>query len=69
MCFIKKKINPPGADKVSEKFASPWVVMARRKSDLGALVADSRWISISGWRDARLWTDDFSSIWGIVRWK
>ena len=69
ICFIQEDMKLTGADKVSGKFASTWVVMARRKSDLGALVADSRWISISGWRDARLWTDDFSSIWGIVRWK
>ncbi|MCC6126279.1 MAG: fused MFS/spermidine synthase [Pirellulales bacterium] len=43
------------------KFATDWVVMARRAADLGPLADDPRWEplpTIAG----RIWTDDFSNI-------
>jgi len=41
--------------------ASVWVVMARRREDLGRLAEDPRWGSLQT-RPGRLWTDDFSNI-------
>jgi hypothetical protein len=69
VCYIEEdmKLSPTG--RASGKFGSTWAVMARRPSDLGALAADPRWVSVSVWPDAKLWTDDYSSILGIVRWK
>jgi hypothetical protein len=69
VCFIQEDMKLSEADKAGGKFASTWVVMSRRENDLGALPGDRRWVSVSGWPYAKLWTDDYSSILGIVRWK
>jgi hypothetical protein len=50
------------------KDPSRWVVLARDPADLRTLLA-------SGWRPldpapgARVWTDDFSDVWSVVRWQ
>lgn len=69
VCFVGEDMKISEVDKASGKFASTWAVMARKQSDLGALAADPRWVSLSNWPDTRLWTDDYSSILGIIRWK
>ncbi|KAB8146077.1 hypothetical protein F8S13_01255 [Chloroflexia bacterium SDU3-3] len=48
------------------KHGSQWVVMARSVGDLGALADDPRWyrLQIPG---APLWTDDYSSILGVLK--
>jgi hypothetical protein len=51
------------------KDPSRWVVMGRIPSDLGALAADPRWRSLGGALRARAWTDDFSSVWSVVKWR
>lgn len=68
-CYIEEDLKLSHADEANGKFASIWVVMAHKQSDLGALANDPRWVSLSGLRDAKLWTDDYSSILGIIRWK
>jgi len=58
----KKQNRPEGVT------ASEWVVMARRKENLGALAKDARW-KITKTNNARLWTDDYSSILSVFQWK
>ena len=48
---------------------SHWVVLARRPEDLGALRDDPRWRSLSPHPDRRLWTDDFSNILEVIKWR
>lgn len=48
---------------------SHWVVLARRAEDLGALRADQRWRALPPRPDRRLWTDDFSNILEVIRWR
>ena len=50
------------------KWASDWVVMARRAEDLGKLAEDSAWTPLRS-NHARLWTDDFSNVVGAMRWR
>jgi hypothetical protein len=50
------------------KLPSTWVVMARTKDDLGALIGDPRWVLLKGDSNARVWTDDFSSILTVFQW-
>jgi hypothetical protein len=69
VCFVGEDMKISEVDKASGKFASTWAVMARRPSDLGALTGDPRWVSLSNWPGEKLWTDDYSSILEIVRWK
>jgi hypothetical protein len=52
----------------SGRAPSHWVVLARRRDDLGALPNDPRWRDLSPRPDRRLWTDDFSNMLEVVRW-
>ena len=48
---------------------SHWVVLARRPEDLGALRDDPRWRSLPPRPDRRLWTDDFSNMLEVIKWR
>jgi spermidine synthase len=50
------------------KNASNWVVVARRRGDLGALVDSSSWEPLAGRSRAQIWTDDFSNILSVIDW-
>jgi hypothetical protein len=43
--------------------------MARDRADLGALTDDHRWQPLEGRPESRVWTDDFSSILSVLRWR
>jgi SAM-dependent methyltransferase len=47
---------------------SEWVVLAREHEDLGALASDSRWGKI-GEPAAHVWTDDYSNLLALFRWR
>jgi len=55
------------------KLGSRWVVMARSKGDLAHLVtsADSfaSWVVLEGHANARVWTDDYSNLLTVIRWR
>ena len=51
------------------KAPSHWVVLARRQEDFGALRDDGRWRALPPRPDRRLWTDDFSSMLEVIRWR
>jgi spermidine synthase len=55
--------NPEG------KMDSHWVVLARRADDLGPLGTDSRWTPLAAPQPARIWTDDFSNILSVIRFR
>ncbi|MSU21413.1 MAG: hypothetical protein EXS30_08460 [Pedosphaera sp.] len=62
--------NEPSADERADgKDQSHWVVMARRREDLGKLAKDSRWLPLSATKNAEIWTDDFSNILSVFRWQ
>jgi hypothetical protein len=48
---------------------SVWVVMGRSTNDLGKLVDDSRWKPLLGPPGSKVWTDDFSSVMSVFKWK
>lgn len=52
------------SDYATAKFASSWVVMARKESALGSILADSRWRTLNG---HVVWTDDFSNILDLMK--
>jgi hypothetical protein len=56
--------NQPGG-----KEPSQWVVMARRPEDVQTLAADPRWQPLEGRPERPVWTDDFSNIVTIFRWR
>ncbi len=51
------------------KFPSRWLVMARSESDLGGLARDARWRPAPMNRGTRVWTDDYSNLLGMIRWR
>jgi spermidine synthase len=51
------------------KTASQWVVIARREADLGTLADDVAWSSLVAEPDSRVWTDDFSDVFSVFRWR
>jgi len=50
------------------KFASQWVVMARSRTDLGALATDAHWTPVEVPSGAQVWTDDYSNLLRIIKW-
>jgi hypothetical protein len=61
--------DPAGPEAAFGKLPSEWMVMARDARDLGPLIVDSRWIPVGQSRGAPLWTDDFSSLAGVLRFR
>lgn len=56
-------------DKRAGKFASWWVVMARRSSDLAGLANRPGWSAPRVAAKSRVWTDDYSNIVSILRFQ
>ncbi|MFQ5958056.1 MAG: spermidine synthase [Alphaproteobacteria bacterium] len=47
---------------------STWVAIARKPEDLAMLEGDSRWQQVAPHPGAGVWTDDFSNIFGALKW-
>ena len=54
-------------DKVYD-YGSDWVVLARRKEDLGMLASDTLWRALAVSRRQTPWTDDYSNLLSVIRW-
>jgi hypothetical protein len=57
------------AEVAEGKSASQWVVIARDKASLAKLANDPRWRALPSTPAARVWTDDFSNILSVFRWR
>jgi spermidine synthase len=64
----RKQFDDEGETLFAGKSSSDWVLLARRKEDLGSLGDDTRWTSLR--RDSRVgvWTDDFSNVLSVFDW-
>jgi hypothetical protein len=49
--------------------SSDWVVLARRREDLGKLVDDDRWTPMQTDPKVGVWTDDYSNLLSVFLWK
>jgi hypothetical protein len=56
-------------DNQAGKSSSQWVVLARRREDFGKLAEDQRWQRLIGRPDLGLWTDDYSNLLSVFRWR
>ncbi|MDT7602471.1 MAG: hypothetical protein QOF61_468 [Acidobacteriota bacterium] len=52
-----------------DKEPSQWIAVARNDGDLAALAKDSRWIPLEGDVSRRVWTDDYSNIVSVFKWR
>jgi len=51
------------------KQTSEWVVLAHRREDVDALADNPQWTALQPRPNARVWTDDFSNVFGVFRWR
>ena len=51
------------------KYASEWLVMARRSGDLGPIATDPHWKPVTVQPGTKVWTDDYSNLLSIIKWK
>ncbi len=66
--YVQFDENITEAEKALGKKPSKWVIMARKKENLGILANDSRWKPLVYNPKFPLWSDDFSNILSIFNW-
>ncbi|HVF10409.1 MAG TPA: fused MFS/spermidine synthase [Abditibacteriaceae bacterium] len=69
VCLSWKDYEVSEAEENLGKSHSHWVLVARRKTDFGKLAADKRWKAGRINPQAGVWTDDFSSVLTVFRWR
>ena len=69
VCFAHDEADPSEWELAGGKDQSHWAVIARRVEDLGRLTKDGRWQPVTPRRDPQVWTDDFSNIWSVFKWR
>jgi hypothetical protein len=67
--LVRDDTAVPQAEIDRGKLASKWAVMARQAADFGGLASDARWTPIETAAGVRVWTDDYSNLLGIIRWR
>ncbi len=68
-CLTREDAFVSPQEQESGKAASTWLVMARHRDDLAALAADPRWRAGRSRDQPVIWTDDYSSLLSILRWR
>lgn len=66
VCLTREDTALSQAQADAGKLASRWVIMARSRTDLGALATDTRWVQVQP--GAKVWTDDYSNLLSIIKW-
>jgi spermidine synthase len=67
--IAQKDLRVTAAEARAGKTASHWVALARRPDDLHALRDDPRWHTLAPRADRAVWTDEFSNILAITKWR
>ena len=68
VCLVAEENAIPQTQSDAGKLPSRWLVMARSRSDLGALGTDGRWASVAVRPGTRVWTDDYSNLLRVINW-
>jgi hypothetical protein len=69
VCLVDEDNPITQAQKDAGKFPSEWLVMARSRDDLGALATDPHWVPARVQPGTQVWTDDYSNLLHIIKWK
>jgi hypothetical protein len=69
VCLIRDDTAVSQAEIDAGKFPSTWVVMARSRADLGTLATDPRWTPVNVPPGTQVWTDDYSNLLRVIKWK
>ncbi len=69
VCRVRDDTDVPEPERALGRAPSVWLVMARNAADLGALAHDSRWVAARTDPRQAVWTDDYSSLLSVFRWR
>jgi SAM-dependent methyltransferase len=70
VCVIQNESGGGEAELLATgKISSKWVVMARHPETLAGLTRDPRWQRPPPHLQARLWTDDYASVFSVFIWR
>jgi len=69
VCLVETDNPITQAQKDAGKLPSQWLVMARRQADLGTLTMDPRWKPANVQPGTQPWTDDYSNLLKIIKWR
>jgi hypothetical protein len=61
--------DPAGPGSFPGKLPSEWMILVRDARDLGPLIVDPRWPAVAVPKNAPLWTDDYSNVLSLLRWR
>jgi SAM-dependent methyltransferase len=67
VCLLSVDTATGEDDLKAGRYASVWMVMARKSEDLQVLSQDARWMPVSPVLGARVWSDDFSNVLSIIK--
>jgi spermidine synthase len=67
--LFQDDFNISPEDAANGKYASQWVVIARDPADLARLSGDPRWQPLTAQPGTAVWTDSFSSVINLIRWR
>jgi spermidine synthase len=67
-CIVRDDSHLTEYEQSQGKLASIWLLMARNRIDLASLASDPSWETVQVPRGSRVWTDDYSTIAGIIHW-
>ena len=67
--LARDDLSPSPSDAARGKSASQWVLMARDSSDFGPLSSDASWQPLAPQPGDAVWTDNFSSLLTVFRWR
>jgi hypothetical protein len=67
VCLLNLDTVTGEDDLKAGKYASVWMVMARKSKDLQALSQDARWMPVFPVPGAKVWSDDFSNVLRIIK--
>jgi len=69
VCYIRDQGSMTRSESERGVLPSTWAVVARRDSDLEDIARDRRWRRARNTAHAPVWTDDFSNILDVIRWR
>ena len=69
ICFYRDDRITTRKDDDERKLGSQWTALVKSRDDFGELANDPRWIELPADKRYAVWTDDFSNIMSVLRWK
>jgi len=69
VCHTSDDWNLDAEEKAAGKEESQWVIFVGKKEDLRQLNRNSRWLPVDPFPDREVWTDDFSNVLSVFKWR